>query len=97
MDAEGEATLGIASGALVPAGLLLRVNINANIFYRSGFTCKCQLSEEKTLSLPFQVRNLSSLKGAGASFFSDKLLVQQPRPMARLPLLHLGEQNCASA
>lgn len=40
-------TLGVASGALVATGLLLRVNINVNIFCRTVFTCKCQLREEK--------------------------------------------------
>lgn len=38
-------TLGIVSGALVASRLLLRVNVNANVFCRSGFTCKCQLKK----------------------------------------------------
>lgn len=42
-------TLGIASGASVATGLLLKENINVNIFCRSGFTCKRQLREEKTV------------------------------------------------
>lgn len=60
-------TRGIVSRALVATRLLLRVNVNANFFCRSGFTCKCQL-KEKPPSFPFQPINLSSLKDEGATF-----------------------------
>lgn len=60
-------TLGIVSGALAATRLLLRANIKANFFCRSGFTRKCQLKENPP-SLPFQAINLSSLKDDGATF-----------------------------
>ena len=83
-------TLGIASGAFVATGLVLKHQCKH--FLQKWFHMQMSAKRRKKLSLPFQAINLLSLKDDGASFFSNKLLVQHPCTMGCSLLLHLGER-----